>query len=168
MERILPLLSGAHLTGHCTQFPKRENSDPQTAQAEAVVFSWLRTEKPEPRLFEDAGTGGPDFCTYSDSDHLLVEATSLDSEMVSERSGLPTQITGSGGGAFALMTKKLKTKAKSKAVQLAGHKVPTVFGNHFRPCVCEHSHGQVGCRISDGLSTPDQRADRRRSALHEY
>ena len=77
MERILPLLSGAHLTGHCTQFLKRENSDPQAAQAEAVVFSWLRAEKVEPRLFEDAGTGGPDFCcAYSGSDRFLLEVTS--------------------------------------------------------------------------------------------
>jgi hypothetical protein len=53
------------------------------------MFSWLRAEQLEPHLFEDAGTGGPDFlCTHSGSDPFLVEATSLDSEMVSERSRL--------------------------------------------------------------------------------
>jgi hypothetical protein len=77
------------IADHSTQFMKRENSDPKAAEAEAVVFSWLRAEKLEPRLFEDAGTGGPDFlCTHSGSDPFLVEATSLDSEMVSERSRL--------------------------------------------------------------------------------
>jgi hypothetical protein len=74
------------LADHSKQFLKRENSDPKAAEAEAVVFSWLREEKLQPRLFEDTGTGGPDFlCTHSGSDRFLVEATSLDSEMVSER-----------------------------------------------------------------------------------
>lgn len=116
------------LADHCTQFLRREGSDPKAAQAEAVVFSWLRAEKLEPNLFEDAGTGGPDFCcTHSGIDRFLVEATSLDSEMVSERSGLPAEITGRGGGAFALITEKLKAKAQSKAAQLAGHGMPTVL-----------------------------------------
>jgi hypothetical protein len=116
------------LADHSTQFLKRENNDPKAAEAEAVVFSWLRAEKREPRLFEDAGTGGPDFlCTHSGSDRFLVEATSLDSEMVSERSGLPDQITSPGGGAFAFITDKLKAKAQRKASQLAGHGLPTVL-----------------------------------------
>lgn len=116
------------LADHRTQFLKRESRDPRAAQAEAVVFSWLWAEKLNPYLFEDAGTGGPDFCsTYSGSNRFLVEATSLDSEMVSERSGLPTEIRARGGGAFALITEKLKAKAQSKASQLAGHGVPTVL-----------------------------------------
>jgi hypothetical protein len=117
-----------HLADHCTQFLKRENSDPQAAEAEAVVFSWLRAEKLEPRLFEDTGTGGPDFlCTPSGSDRFLVEGTSLDTEMVSERSRLPAKITGRGVGAFGLITDKLKAKAQNKASQLAGHGLPTVL-----------------------------------------
>ena len=44
-----------------------------------------------------------------------------------ERSGLPAEITGRGGGAFALITEKLKAKAQSKAAQLAGHGMPTVL-----------------------------------------
>lgn len=116
------------LVNHCTQFLKREKSDPAAAQAEAVVFSWLRAEKLEPRLFEDAGTGGPDFCaTHAKLDHFLVEATSLDSEMVAERSGLAAEITGAGGGAFALITEKLKAKVQGKAKQLSGQGMPTVL-----------------------------------------
>lgn len=116
------------LTEHCTQFLKRESNDPKAAQAEAVIFSWLRAEKLKPYLFEDAGTGGPDFCCApSGTNCFLVEATSLDSEMVSERSGLPAEITGPGTSAFALITEKLKAKAQSKAAQLAGHGMPTVL-----------------------------------------
>jgi hypothetical protein len=116
------------LANHCIQFLKREKSDPKAAQAEAVVFSWLRAEKLGPRLFEDAGTGGPDFCaTPVGTDFFLVETTSLDSEMVAERSGLAAEITGPGGGAFALITEKLKAKAQGKARQLSGHGLPTVL-----------------------------------------
>jgi hypothetical protein len=116
------------LVNHCTQFLKREKSDPAAAQAEAVVFSWLRAEKLEPRLFEDAGTGGPDFCaTHAKTDDFLVEATSLDSEMVAERSGLAAEITGAGAGAFALITEKLKAKVQGKAKQLSGQGMPTVL-----------------------------------------
>ena len=49
------------------------------------------------------------------------------SEMISERSGLPVEITGSGGRAFALITEKLKAKAQTKAAQLANHGMPTVL-----------------------------------------
>jgi hypothetical protein len=121
------------LADHCTQFLKRENSDPKAAEAEAVAFSWLRAEKLEPRLFEDSGTGGPDFlCTQSGCDRFLVEATSLDSEMVSERSGLQAQITGPGGGAFAFITDKLKAKAQSKAFPARGAWPCHGPGNHLR------------------------------------
>jgi hypothetical protein len=116
------------LADHCTQFMKRESSDPKAAEAEAIVFSWLRAEKLTPQIFEDAGKGGPDFCCNPDtSSSFLVEATSLDSEMVAERSSLPAQITGPGGGAYSLITEKLKAKAQGKARQLSGHGLPTVL-----------------------------------------
>lgn len=116
------------LENHWTQFQKRESSDPEAAQAEAAVFSWLWAEKLKPCLFEDAGKGGPDFCcTNPGGNRFLVEATSLDSKMISERSGLPAEITGPGGSSFALITEKLKAKAQSKAPQLAGHGMPTVL-----------------------------------------
>jgi hypothetical protein len=116
------------LKNHWMQFQRRENSDPEAAQAEAVVFSWLWAEKLKPRLFEDAGKGGPDFCcTNSEGNRFLVEATSLDSKTISERSGLPPEIIGSGGSSFALITEKLKAKAQSKASQLAERGIPTTL-----------------------------------------
>jgi hypothetical protein len=120
------------LADHCTQFLKRENSDPQAAEAEAVVFSRLRAEKLEPRLFEDTGTGGPDFlCTPSGNDRFLVEATSSDTEMVSERSRLPAKITGPGGGAFGLITDKLKAKAHEQGISACGPRSTHRSGNHL-------------------------------------
>lgn len=116
------------LVNHRSQFLKRQNSDPKAAQAEAVVFSWMLAEKLAPRLYENPDTGGPDFCaTHSVTNRFLVEVTSLDSEMVAERSGLAAEITGAGGKAFALITEKLKAKAQGKAKQLSGQGTPTVL-----------------------------------------
>ena len=47
--------------------------------------------------------------------------------MVSARSHLPAKITGPGGGAFGLITEKLKAKAQNKAPQLADRGVATVL-----------------------------------------
>lgn len=117
-----------HLTNHCTQFMKRENSDPRAAEAEAIVFSWLRAEKLEPQVFEDASKGGPDFCCNpGTAGQFLTETTTLDTEMLSKRSHLPAQVAGAGGGAYALITDKLKATAQSKARQLSGHGIPTML-----------------------------------------
>ncbi len=116
------------LADYCSQFQKRKSRDLSAAQAEAVVSSWLRAAELDTRIFEDPGTGGPDFCvTHSDTDRFLVEATSLDSDKVAERSGLPAQIIESGGAAFGWITEKLKAKAQSKAKQLSGRGVATVL-----------------------------------------
>lgn len=122
------LARNSDLAAHFAQFKKRQKSDPNAAAAEAAVFSFLRAEKLHPEMFEDVSTGGPDFqCSASDSDQFLVEVTSLDSDAVAERFGLPSSITGPGGGAFGLITDKLKFKAQQKATQLAGHSVPGIL-----------------------------------------
>jgi hypothetical protein len=116
------------LAGHYAQYMKRVKSDPKAAEAEAVVFSWLRAEKRNPHIHEDTGTGGPDFqCEPASGDPFLVEVTSLDSEMVSKRSGLPVEVSGSGAGAYGLLTQKLKAKAKEKAGQLSDQSFPSVL-----------------------------------------
>src|ERR1019366_8419415 len=75
---------------HFGQFKKRYQLDQKAAEAEAIVFSLLRAEKLNPDIFEDPGTGGPDFrCNPSSGESFLLEVTSLDSESVSKKSGLP-------------------------------------------------------------------------------
>jgi hypothetical protein len=115
------------LTAHFEQFKKRLNADPKAAQAEAVVFSFLRAEDLQPGPFEDVSAGGPDYLCSSASAKFLVEVTSLDSEVVSEESGLPAEITGPGGGAFGLITNKLQAKVKAKASQLGGQSFPGIL-----------------------------------------
>lgn len=113
---------------HFEQYKKRYQSDQKAAEAEAVVFSLLRAEKQNPDIFEDPGTGGPDFlCHPSSTDSFLVEVTSLDSNSMSKKSDLPRTMTGAGGGAFGLITEKLLSSAKNKARQLGGRSLPGVL-----------------------------------------
>jgi hypothetical protein len=113
---------------HLELFERRSNSDRYAAAAEAVLFSILWSAKARPDIFEDPSTGGPDFlCRPSKSETFLVEVTSLQARAASRRSGLPEKMTGSGGGAFALITPALNNAAASKAAQLAGHPHPRVL-----------------------------------------
>ncbi|MFZ1009909.1 MAG: hypothetical protein WAN65_23935 [Candidatus Sulfotelmatobacter sp.] len=113
---------------HFAQFKRRLTSDQKAAEAEAVVFSLLRAEKLNPDIYEDPSTGGPDFCcTPSSGESFLLEVTSLDSASVSKKSSLPLKITGRGGGAFSLITDKLRQEATNKARQLGGHSLPGVL-----------------------------------------
>lgn len=122
------LSRNADLASHFVQFKKRLADDPKAAEAEAVVFSLLRAEKLSPGLFEDVSTGGPDFrCTPQASGQFLVEVTSMDSNVVAHRSGLPARITGSRAGAYGLITDRLLSEAKNKAPQLGRYKLPGVL-----------------------------------------
>jgi hypothetical protein len=123
------------LNAYLEQFKKRLNGDPKAAQAEAIAFSWLRAENQQPKPFEDTSTGGPDFeCISPNSDQFLVEVTSLDSEVVSKRSGLPLSISGPGGQAYGLITESLFSEVKNKARQLGQFALPGVLAitsDHF-------------------------------------
>src|SRR5271166_1381921 len=113
---------------HFEQFRKRLSSDRKAGEAEAVVFSLLRAEKLNPDIHEDPSSGGPDFCcTPASAKSFLVEVTSLDSVSVSKKSHLPLKITGRGGGAFSLITDKLRQEASNKAKQLGGGSLPAVL-----------------------------------------
>ena len=134
------------------------------------MFSWLRAEKLEPRLFEDAGTGGPDFCaTHAKLDHFLVEATSLDSEMVAGRSGPRGANHGSWRrGRFALITEKTKGEGTGQSQTAIGAGNAHRPCHHVRSCVCEHPHGYARRRVPYDLRAPDQCSYRWRKGVHEH
>jgi hypothetical protein len=133
------------LEAHFDLFKNRYKSDPKAAIAEAVVFSLLWAEGLQPELFEDVSKGGPDFCIKSSpSETFLVEVTSLDSAMVSKRSGLPSSITRHGGGAFGLITDRLLSEAKNKAPQLGLHHLPGVLA-----ITSDHAFASI---LLDGLA----------------
>jgi hypothetical protein len=131
-------LSRNHYDVHLKRFKNRMNSDAKAAEAEAVVFSLLWSEKLRPDIFEDNSTGGPDFrCDPTRGNSFLVEVASLESKAVSERSGLPLEVRGEGGQAYALITEKLRSVAQSKAAQLGDRGMPGVL-------VIASSHGFAG------------------------
>src|ERR1019366_5335259 len=121
-------LARNHYDAHLKRFKDRLKADQKAAEAEAIVFALLWSEKLHPDAYEDTGTGGPDFrCNPSPDEPFLVEATSLDSISLSNKSGLPLKLTGAGGQAFSLVTAKLRSAAQGKATQLGGHDMPGVL-----------------------------------------
>ncbi len=123
-------LARNNYSAHLERFRQRLASAPEAAEAEAVVFSFLWSEKTRPDIFEDLSEGGPDFCCEppgKTKTKFLVEVSSLESGAVARRSELPERITGTGGGAFSLITPLLQGKATAKAAQLAKYSLPGVL-----------------------------------------
>lgn len=140
------------LTSHYAQYMKRVKTDPKAAEAEAIVFSWLRAEKRNPHIHEDTATGGPDFrCEPASDNPFMVEVTSLDSEMVSKRSGLPVEASNSGGGAAIAADQSLwearrilapicavvmvRTNSNQPVIVLCD---PNPLPSNFLLCPCQH------------------------------
>lgn len=112
---------------HDRAFDLRTKSDPLAANAEAVVFSWLRWHGMSPTLSDDPGIGGPDYlCSPKLCKPFMIEVTTLKSETVSGRSGWPDQLD-DRVRSFAMITPNLWSKTKAKAPQLGGHETARVL-----------------------------------------
>jgi hypothetical protein len=112
---------------HYGAFRLRTLSDPNGANAEAVMFSWLRWHGFSPTPADVPGLGGPDFlCTPPLAAPFLLEVTSLNPDAVSQRSGWPDALN-EKAHLFAMITPNLWSKAKNKAAQLGGHEVARVL-----------------------------------------
>lgn len=71
-----------------TRFEERLKSSPESANAEAVAFDFLRSRNLEPRIHEDSSFGGCDFeCTFGKM-HFAVEVTTLGTENMTKASGI--------------------------------------------------------------------------------
>jgi len=133
-------LARNHYDAHLERFRRRLSSDAKAAaEAEAIVFSFLWSAKLSPDVFEDPSKGGPDFhCRPCKTEGFLVEVTSLESGAVARRSNLPETITGSGGGAFGLITPLLRGKATAKATQFGNAPLPRVLA-----IACSHAFSGI-------------------------
>jgi hypothetical protein len=122
---------------NATRFELLRESDREAAVAEAIVFGMLQTMGLRPETHDQVGTGGPDFIccgsrgplfSRSLRDRLVVEATSLNPDAVTERSHIPNEVPDEiSGGAFGLVTSHIRNKAKRKASQLGGYEMPRVL-----------------------------------------
>jgi hypothetical protein len=110
-------------------FVDRLNNTPEAARAEAVIFAWLHRIGKNPRINENAGTGGMDFkCQCPIGGEFLVEVTSFGIEAVCSASGLSTDVTYLAGGAYKMITPELKLRVGHKMEQLStGGQVPRIL-----------------------------------------
>jgi hypothetical protein len=108
----------------------------EAAVAEAITFHVLSCRNVHPEVHEEVGTGGADFiCRASmnpfakrtPQNEFVVEATAISQEAVTRRSGIPTEITGLGGGAIGLLTPNFWRKAQRKCEQLKQYRMPRVL-----------------------------------------
>lgn len=115
-----------HYKSFCTRINSVKNSE--GARAEAIIFSLLRSQFEKVLLNEDVSKGGADFIAETEHQKFIVEVTCLETETVSEQSGIPVSFpTGPSAGSFSLITHKLRGKASDKASQLANYKMPRVL-----------------------------------------
>lgn len=112
---------------HYKPFRDRLENDRHAAQAEAVVFSWLRSQQMVPEGNDEPGVGGPDYLCLPDSaEPFLIEVASLNKDAVERRSGWPDELT-ERADSFSMITPNLWSKTKRKAPQLGGHEVARVL-----------------------------------------
>jgi hypothetical protein len=124
---------------HHTLFCNRLCNKPESAKAEAVLFSLLRTAVDDVAVAEDVVTGGADFLCSKDDAKFIVEVTSLAGEAVAGQSGWPNGVPeDSTAGSFGLITHMLRTRASEKVPQLAGYEMPRVLA-----ISCEHVASDV-------------------------
>jgi hypothetical protein len=148
-KRFLEVKYPSHFQSYC----KRLKDNPESAKAEAIVFSFLRSNFYDVTLAEDISTGGVDFlCKLNDVD-FLVEVTCLEAEPIAVQSGWKNEFPQDGsGGSFSMITHMLRTKASSKAAQLSGHGIPRILA-----ITCEHVAADVllGPHAAEILLTSD-------------
>jgi hypothetical protein len=125
--------------GHFQTYCNRSKNKPESAKAEAVTFSFMRSTFVDVTLAEDISTGGVDFLCKSNEVEFIIEVTCLEAEAVAAQSGWKNEVAENGaGGSFGMITHMLRTKASSIATQLSGHDSPRILS-----ITCEHVAADV-------------------------
>jgi hypothetical protein len=143
--------------GNFENFCNRLKNHPESAKAEAVLFSVLRPVFCEVKIAEDISTGGVDFLCISDRSKFIIEVTCLETDSVAKQSGLKNEIPENGSpGWFSLITHKLRTKASSKAGQVSAVTIPRLLA-----ITTEHFSGDIllGPRAAEFLLTSDTKIE---------
>jgi len=106
------------------RFLKLLKHQPESARAEAYIFSILHRDCDSAIIGEDASSGGVDFICSKEGHEFLVEVTSLTKESVTAQSGWdPEKDT----EFYRHITRKLFKKVSSKVDQVSGRSLPTVI-----------------------------------------
>ena len=115
-----------HYKSYCTRLKNK----PESAKAEAVTFSILRSNFDDVKLAEDISTGGADFFCSSNDVKFIVEVTCIETESVVTQSGWKNKVPHTPNKtafSFGMITHMLRTKVSSKAAQLSGYNLPRIL-----------------------------------------
>ena len=122
---------------HSQRYCRLLNNQPESARAEAIASSFLRTRCDNAQIEEDLSTGGVDFrCKSKDGTEFVSEVTCFEAEAAAAQSKLPNEFLENEldiGGSFAMVTHRLLNKAAKKAKQMSGYCCPRIL-----VITCEH------------------------------
>jgi len=127
-------------------FERLEKKDPQAARAEAVVFSFLRSQGLDPHIEEDPSTGGVDFICGTGSGAFYVEVTSVEREAAATRSGIPNEIEEQKAFWFDFITQSLWNKVYRKSRQFAAITRPALLVITGEHVASEVFFGEIGAQ----------------------
>jgi len=77
---------------HYKSYRTRLKNNPESAKAEAITFSILRSNFDDVKLAEDISTGGADFLCSSKDVTFIVEVTCIENESVATQSGWKNKV----------------------------------------------------------------------------
>ena len=114
--------------GHFQSFRRRVKDQKESAKAEAITFSFLRSNFEDVQVAEDISTGGADFLCKSNGNEFIVEVTCLEAESVAAQSGWKNEVPENvSAGSFGMITHMLRTKVSGKTMQLFGYSVQRIL-----------------------------------------
>jgi hypothetical protein len=126
------------------QFEALLKYQPESAIAEAAVFSLLNQAQLNPEPAENPKTGGADFiCKPRGRDKFAVEVTTMHSTSVETKTGIPQDSEEGDGGAYSMITFEQARKVQDKCDQMEkqDYKMPVVV------VLCTlHEHAQGAFR----------------------
>jgi hypothetical protein len=143
--------SPVHFAGLC----KRVKNNPESARAEAVIFSMLYSNGLTVENHEDPSHGGPDFICRSNAYNFFVEVSCLQINSVVKSSSIPNEaLKKSAAFTYNLITNLLRSKASSKVKQLSSKKLPRILA-----ITTEHSSADIlmGSMAAESLLVSDQK-----------
>ena len=138
----------ANYPNHVKPFRSRLRNQPESARAEAVVYSFFEANHVDVQVGEDIVKGGVDFRCKTDKVEFVAEVTCLDAEFVARESGIPNKPPETGCGRhYSMITHLLRQKASQKAAQMSGYSCSRLL-----VITCEHNDiGLLDMRAAEFL-----------------
>jgi hypothetical protein len=112
---------------HYKTYCGRLKGNPEGARAEAIAFSYFRSNFDKVTMSENTSTGGADFLVESEGYNFITEVTCIKTESVATQSGMRNNAFDSSPSWFEMITHMLRSKSSVKAPQLSGYPMPRIL-----------------------------------------